>query len=152
MPLTSGALQRCVRQTGNHGREMQRRARLCAITFPSRAADKSDGMTIRLADGAAQERNANMLLNRMYSRRGYGNDHQLPTAASCTTFAATSGEDVVGTLTLIVDSEAGLAAERTFRNEIEPFRNAPGAKVCESPDSPSTRQVRPGRVLRLTST
>ena len=88
-------------------------------------------MTIRLADCEGQRNRANMLLERMYSWRGYGSNHKLPTAPNCVTFTATSQEDVIGTLTLTVDSPAGLAADRTFRDELETFRNAPGAKLCE---------------------
>jgi hypothetical protein len=72
-----------------------------------------------------------MLLNRMYSWRGYGREHKLPTAPNCVTFTASAGEDVIGTLTLTVDSAAGLAADRTFADEIAKFRQAPGAKLCE---------------------
>lgn len=88
-------------------------------------------MTIRLADCDGQRNRANMLLNRMYSWRGYGSDHALPTAPNCVTFTATSGEDVIGTLTLTVDSPAGMAADQTFADEIDNFRKAPGAKLCE---------------------
>ena len=88
-------------------------------------------MTIRLADCDGQRNRANMLLNRMYSWRGYGSDHALPTTPNCVTFTASSGEDVIGTLTLTVDSAAGMAADRTFPDEIEKFRKAPGAKLCE---------------------
>ena len=31
----------------------------------------------------------------------------------------------------IMDTAMGLAADRTFKKEIEPFRKAPGAKLCE---------------------
>jgi hypothetical protein len=88
-------------------------------------------MTIRLADCDGQRNRANMLLKRMYSWRGYGSDHALPTAPNCVTFTATSGEDTIGTLTLNVDSAAGLAADKTFPAEIEEFRQAPGARLCE---------------------
>lgn len=88
-------------------------------------------MTIRLADCDGQRSQANMLLNRMYSWRGYGSNHDLPVAPNCITFAATSGETVIGTLTLNVDSAAGLNADSTFPEEIEKFRKAPGARLCE---------------------
>ena len=61
-------------------------------------------MTIRLADCVGQRNRANMLLERMYSWRGYGTNHKLPAAPNCVTFTATSQEDVIGTLTLTVDS------------------------------------------------
>jgi hypothetical protein len=88
-------------------------------------------MTIRLADCDGQRNRANMLLNRMYSWRGYGSDHQLPKAPNCVTFTASTAGEVIGTITLTVDSEAGLAADRTFRDEIDRHRNAPGARLCE---------------------
>jgi len=52
-------------------------------------------------------------------------------APNCVTFTATANEDVIGTLTLTVDSPAGLAADRIFRDELDRFRKAPGAKICE---------------------
>ena len=88
-------------------------------------------MTIRLADCDGQRSRANMLLNRMYSWRGYGSNHNLPTAPNCVTFTASTGDNVIGTLTLTVDSAAGLAADRTFGDEIQKFRRAPGARLCE---------------------
>jgi hypothetical protein len=106
-------------------------AQLHTIFLPSQAGETQDSMTIRLADCDGQRNRANMLLNRMYSWRGYGSDHALPMAPNCVTFTATSGEDVIGTLTLTVDSAAGLAADRTFSDEVEKFRQAPGAKLCE---------------------
>jgi hypothetical protein len=106
-------------------------AQLHTIFLPSQAGDRQDSMTIRLADCDGQRNRANMLLNRMYSWRGYGSDHALPVAPNCVTFTASSGDDVIGTLTLTVDSAAGLAAARTFPDEIEKFRQAPGARLCE---------------------
>jgi hypothetical protein len=67
----------------------------------------------------------------MYSWRGYGADHQLASGETCTTFAAFSNDDVIGTLTLGVDSEAGLAADTTFKQELDAFRSVPEAKLCE---------------------
>jgi hypothetical protein len=104
---------------------------LHTIRLPSQRGETPDSMTIRLADCDGQRNKANMLLNRMYSWRGYGSNHQLPAAPNCVTFTATSGEDVIGTLTLTVDSPAGLAADETFADEIEKFRGAPGARLCE---------------------
>jgi hypothetical protein len=105
--------------------------RLHTIFLPSQAGRPDDCLTIRLADCDGQRSRANMLLNRMYSWRGYGAGHKLPSAPNCVTFTATSQEDVIGTLTLTVDSPAGLALDLTFREEIEAFRRAPGAKLCE---------------------
>jgi hypothetical protein len=106
-------------------------AQLHTICLPGSDGQEVDRMTIRLADCVGQRNRANMLLERMYSWRGYGTNHKLPAAPNCVTFTATSQEDVIGTLTLTVDSPAGLAADRTFSDELERFRTAPGAKLCE---------------------
>jgi len=106
-------------------------AQLHTIELPSGRGQSQDSMTIRLADCDGQRSRANMLLNRMYSWRGYGANHRLPTAPNCVIFTATSADDVIGTLTLTVDSAAGLAADQTFHDEMEKFRQSPGARLCE---------------------
>jgi len=90
-----------------------------------------EAITIRLAECDGHRNRANVLINRMYSWRGYGSNHRLPASPNCVTFTASSGEDIIGTLTLTVDSSAGLAADRTFSAEIAEFRAARGAKACE---------------------
>lgn len=88
-------------------------------------------MTIRLADCDGQRNRANMLLSRMYEWRGYGANHALPAQPNSVTFTATNEDDTIGTLTLTVDSDAGLAVDRTFKDEVDAFRRSPGAKLCE---------------------
>lgn len=130
MSLSWGAL--CLRdRSTNAVDERSDDAQLHTILLPPQPCGSQDSMTIRLADCEGQRNRANMLLNRMYSWRGYGADHHLPTAPNCVTFTASSGETMIGTLTLTVDSAAGLAADQTFPDEMEKFRNAPGAKLCE---------------------
>lgn len=74
---------------------------------------------------------AEELVNRMYAWRGYGSDHRLPATEHSMTFLARTGNDVVGTLTLTVDSAEGLALDHTFSPELARFRSAPGARICE---------------------
>lgn len=131
MSLSWGALALRDRRIEKPRKAGDEGAQLHTILLPSYAGETQDSMTIRLADCDGQRNRANMLLNRMYSWRGYGSDHALPTAPNCVTFTATSGEDVIGTLTLTVDSPAGMAADQTFADEIDNFRKAPGAKLCE---------------------
>ena len=131
MGLNWGALARRTRKNGATSRDSLAGAQLHTIFLPRQAGLGEDSLTIRLADCDGHRNRANMLLNRMYSWRGYGANHVLPTAPNCVTFTATSREDVIGTLTLTVDSSAGLAADRTFAAEIEQFRQAPGARLCE---------------------
>jgi N-acyl amino acid synthase FeeM len=131
-----GALQRRSHSTSDTDRALDD-AQLHTILLPARTgqgdgrSQPQDSMTIRLADCEGQRNRANMLLNRMYSWRGYGADHELPSTPNCVTFTATSHDRVIGTLSLTVDSSGGLAADETFRDELETFRNAPGAKLCE---------------------
>ena len=106
-------------------------ARLHTILLPAESGGVRDSMTIRLADCDGQRNSANLLLRRMYSWRGYGTEHELPSAPNCVTFTATSQDNVIGTLTLTVDSAEGLAADNTFKDEIDKFRSAPGARLCE---------------------
>jgi hypothetical protein len=131
MSLTWGALSFRDRKSGRAANGAGFGAQLHTIQLPGEAGEAQDSMTIRLADCEGQRNRANMLLNRMYSWRGYGSNHALPTAPNCVTFTASSGDDVIGTLTLTVDSAAGLAADRTFPDEMDKFRKAPGAKLCE---------------------
>lgn len=72
-----------------------------------------------------------MLLKRMYSWRGYGSNQQIATTPNSVTFAATSENDVIGTLTLTVDSAAGLASDKTFADELQRFRAGGRTKLCE---------------------
>ena len=88
-------------------------------------------ITIRLADCDGERNTANMLINRKYSRLGYGVHHKVSTAPNCVTFTASSRNALVGTLSLTVDSAEGLACDRTFKAELDRFRAVPGAKLCE---------------------
>jgi hypothetical protein len=88
-------------------------------------------ITVRLADDHDARNSARMLVNRMYSWRGYGDSHIIPIAPTHATFTASDDERTVGTITLAIDSPAGLAADKIFCDEIDSFRRVPGAKVCE---------------------
>jgi hypothetical protein len=88
-------------------------------------------VTIRLADDNCHRNDANILLNRMYSWRGYGDHHEIAESPSHTTFTASSNEGLLGTITLAVDSANGLAADELFKDVIDEFRARPGANVCE---------------------
>lgn len=93
------------------------------------ASGSSERIRIATSDGHRQA--ACDLINRMYAWRGYGNNHQVKSGPSYTTFSYMSGDRTVGTLTLAVDSEDGLAADSTFSGELNSFRRVPRARVCE---------------------
>lgn len=88
-------------------------------------------IAVRLADCVGLRNEANILVNRMYEWRGYGADHELSNGDHCVTFTASSEDEVIGTLTLTVDTPAGLATDQTFRAELDEFRKMPGTRLCE---------------------
>lgn len=105
---------------------------LHTIRVPAlRSSEQEKTITVRLANSHGHRNAATMLINRMYSWRGYGADHRLSATSSRTTFTAYDEDQVIGTLTLGVDSPDGLAADIIFRDEIDVFRSEPGTKVCE---------------------
>ena len=108
-----------------------------------RAAGCSKTIAIRLADDASACDGASRVLNRQYGARGYGTAHQLFANANTVVFTASTGSHVFGTITLSTDSEAGLASDKTFPEEMAELRSKPGRVLCEltkfafdpSPDS-----------------
>ncbi|MFA7439912.1 MAG: GNAT family N-acetyltransferase [Sphingomonadaceae bacterium] len=93
--------------------------------------DAQKNIEVCLIHSGADRELAEQLINRMYAWRGYGSNHRLPTAEHCMTFIAYAEENVVGTLTLTVDSPDGLALDHTFANELAEFRAMPGSRICE---------------------
>ncbi|WP_229409713.1 MULTISPECIES: GNAT family N-acetyltransferase [Massilia] len=71
-----------------------------------------------------------MLINRMYAWRGYAGDHQPSSDPNRITLTATDKGDVVGTLSIGIDSEVGLMADEIFKDELDAHRQR-GAKLCE---------------------
>lgn len=90
--------------------------------------EKSFG--IRVADTDAGRSKASLLINKMYAWRGYTGTHRLEDDPNRITLSASDHGDVVGTVTLGIDSPIGLLADEIFKDEIDRFR-ANGAKVCE---------------------
>ena len=85
---------------------------------------------IRLADTESGRNSASMLINKMYSWRGYGNTHQVKESPSRITLTASDKVRVIGTVTLGIDSDEGLLADEIFKPELDVFR-AKGGKLCE---------------------
>lgn len=99
--------------------------------LPAASDDVQKTIAVRLADSDGHRNLASILVNRMYSWRGYGADHQLSCRQDRVTFTAWSDETVIGTLSLGVDGDDGLAADDTFKDELDQFRRRPGSKLCE---------------------
>lgn len=85
---------------------------------------------IRTADTDGRRSSANLLINKMYAWRGYAGTHRLDDNPNRISLSATDHGEVVGTVTLGIDSPVGLLADEMFKDEIDRFRNC-GAKVCE---------------------
>lgn len=85
---------------------------------------------IRTADTDGRRSSANLLINKMYAWRGYSGTHRLDDDPNRITLSASDHGEVVGTVTLGIDSPVGLLADEVFKDEIDRFR-ARGAKVCE---------------------
>lgn len=89
-----------------------------------------DSYGIRLTDTSDGRNSASMLINRMYAWRGYSGDHQPSNDPNRITLTATDKGDVVGTLSIGIDSEVGLMADEIFRDELDAHRHR-GARLCE---------------------
>lgn len=117
---------------GRFGASVVRSVQANAATQrPRLVSDSFDkAVDIQLADTLHKRDGACSLINRRYAWRGYGNHHTVPTHRASATFTASDDTGVLGTVTLVVDSETGLAADRIFADELDPFR-AGGRKICE---------------------
>lgn len=104
-----------------------RTIRLRPITIRGRSCS----VTVRLVETRKKIEAACKLVNDRYAWRGYGHSHQIPTDAHHMTFTAEIDEVVVGTITLAIDSSAGLAVDKAFSTEVDAFRCTPDTKVCE---------------------
>ena len=85
---------------------------------------------LRMVDTPQGRNKASVLINKMYSWRGYAGAHNLADDPNRITLTSTHRGEVVGTLTLGIDSPIGILADEIFKDEIEVFRRR-GAKVCE---------------------
>lgn len=87
---------------------------------------------IRLASTRGHRSQVSMLINRLYTWRGYKWEinGDLPHGPNQITLQTCNGEYVFGTLTLRLDSNSGLLADELYCAEIGAYRAA-GAKVCE---------------------
>lgn len=84
---------------------------------------------IRLATSEERTKAASMLIQKMYSWRGY-ETAGLEERPNRITLLSFMDDVVVGTCTLGLDSPAGLSADEIYKDKIDELR-ASGAKVCE---------------------
>ncbi len=99
--------------------------------LPALKGQDNRTIAVRLADCDGLRSQASILVNRMYAWRGYGDDHYLGAGDHRVTFTASADEEIIGTLTLTVDTQEGLSTDATFKRELDAFRKIPGSKICE---------------------
>jgi hypothetical protein len=87
-------------------------------------------LTICLADTEDGRHRASSLIHKMYSSRGYDGAHHLSEGANRITLTASFEDRIVGTITLGIDSPAGILADEIFKEEVDKHR-IKGGKVCE---------------------
>ncbi|MFC3378728.1 N-acetyltransferase [Rugamonas sp. CCM 8940] len=85
---------------------------------------------IHLADLDAARHSSSQLINRRYQWRGYGEQHRLESHPQRVTLAASGEGRLFGTVSLTIDSAAGIQADAVFKEEIDACRRD-GARVCE---------------------
>lgn len=114
----------------NAPRELSPRGNLVYSSWIA-AAETRKWFEIFLVAKDAERAIAESLVNRMYDWRGYGNQHRIPVSPAHTTFLSCLDGVAVGTLSYANDSNAGLAADTLFQDEIDKYRQVPGARVSE---------------------
>jgi N-acyl amino acid synthase FeeM len=133
--------RKIVRKLGTTGQTVfhDRPLRLLSLTvaepdYPTLqhpATIEGGAFKIRVAKRTGMRRDARMLVRRKYATRGY----EVPFAGDkrrVFTFIAYDEGEVVGTVSVGIDSDQGLFADGLYRPEIDRMREA-GSRVCESP-------------------
>lgn len=93
------------------------------------ATVKEQHFKIRLAHSDERVNNASLLVQRLYSRRGY-DVPGLKKMPDRITLIASQDDMVVGTLTLGIDSGKGLSADENYKAEVDRLR-AENRQICE---------------------
>ena len=99
------------------------------IEFEDLTVDQKT-FAIRLADTEEGRNSASMLINKMYSWRGYSGSHDLHDSPNRITLTASDKNMAIGTITLSIDSPIGILADEIFKDQVDIRRNL-GGKVCE---------------------
>lgn len=84
---------------------------------------------IHLADSRGRRNEASYLIHRMYGWRGY-RAGPMPDDPNRLTLVASSADQAVATVTVGLDSPAGMSAETLYPEELAALR-ASGARLCE---------------------
>ena len=85
---------------------------------------------VRLADSIEGRNAAGALIKKMYSWRGYAGVHSVEDNPNVTTITAEQGGVSMATVSVTVDSKAGLLADEVFSDVLADFRKD-GSRICE---------------------
>jgi len=103
---------------------------------------------IRAADSAGRRSSAAMLVNKMYTWRGYGDGHTIEDHPDQMALVATDYREgsAIGTLTVSLDGPRRLLADRMYPVEVQGLRDS-GAVLCEIVKFAVDRSVRQKTLL-----
>jgi len=102
---------------------------LLAPPLVALTSQRNTRLAIRLADSNGRRNQASYLIHKMYGWRGY-TTAPLPDDPNCITLVALDHEQAVATLTIGLDSPAGMSAAALYPDEVGALR-AEGARLCE---------------------
>lgn len=103
-------------------------------------------LKIRLANTEARHHSASLLLDKMYSWRGYMAAARFDGIPNRVTLVAALHQHVVGTLTLCFDSTVGLPADEIFKDKLDQLRNN-DCRLCEPSRFAVDHNINSKRVL-----
>lgn len=122
------------------------------LSMPQREPSPEQGQSveqqkfkIRLASSGERIHSASMLIQKMYSWRGY-EASGLEETPNRITLLSFSDDHVVGTCSLGLDSPAGLSTDEVYKDKVDELRAA-GCKVCELTKLAVDQSVKSKRVL-----
>ncbi len=101
---------------------------------------------IRLATNENRRDSASLLINKMYSWRGYETANAPDAIPNRITLVAVANEALVGTLTLGFDSEVGLLTDAMYKTEIDRLRQE-NRVICELTRLAVDQSIRSKKVL-----
>ncbi len=114
--------------------------------LPSGEPIQETQFKIRLANTEGHRSKASYLIKRRYAWRGYQASGLSESPANRITLAAFDGEQTIATITVGVDSPAGLAVEELYPDELKALRAA-GRQLCEFTKLAVDNMVRSKAVL-----
>jgi len=107
---------------------------------------EQDKFKIRLANSEGRRESADLLIKKMYAWRGYDTSGALNDTPNRITLMADLKGKVIGTLTIGLDSAAGLLVDQLYKDEIDRLRAA-GRFVCEFTKLAIDQDANSNRVL-----